>query len=258
LAIRVSFISLVAALLLVCLWPACVLAQGSAAGLPADITMTERVGFAFYSLTKQSPPLEDWVMGKENYQRAQPNVRLTMMDSERNRLHQGWSRFNLSRDLITLRFAVRVRGMDNPDLDPNVQPRPGEEILSKAFQIELPGMTQGVHFPFQLGRQWITVIPEGMTEVMVNPLTDAHYKLMVESIGLRQDKDIIAEAELVMRPKQADGKTPMTIDSLPMFLMLADIASFSILDKERRPIWEISADWYKTEQSQEFLNLYKR
>jgi len=228
-----------------------VTAPATANSAAINSTMTERVGFAFYALTRQNPPFEEWIKSTELYDRTQSHMRTRLIDRERERLRLGYLSYTPDRDLIVLRFAVRVRGIKTEATEEG-------GAISKGFQIDIPGMNDSVQFPFLLGNKWIAVIPDGLTSSSVNPLSDAQYKLMADSIGLNERGSVLAEAELVLKPVAADGQTPMNIESIMMFLMIHDIASFAILDKDRKPLWDITANWYKTEQSREFLNLYKK
>lgn len=223
----------------------------------AGITTPERVGFAFYSLTRTPPPFAEWIKGMDSYRQAQPHIRIQMLDQENRRLTRGYAHYNTNRDLIMIHFAVDILGMDNPAYNPAAIPSdPDAPVMKKAVRIFIPSTKTGPYFPFQLGQQWIALIPQNIEASTVHPMTEEQYNAVALSTGMNTNVPIAAEAELILRPISADAKTPMTLDGLPMWLMMSDIASFSLLDRERKSLWDSTALWYFTEKTQEYMTLY--
>ena len=223
----------------------------------APITTTEKVGFAYYNLTRQPVPLADWVVGSDTYINMSPVDRIPYLDEQVLRLRQGYASYMPGRDFITIRFAVRIRGLDNPDLDlSGPPPGPGEPLLNKAVKMSIPSSSPVAYFPFKLGHHWIALIPEGVATTSIQPLTEDHYQRIAAATGMNETTDIVAEAELILRPIKADSKTPMVLDGISMWLMLSDVASYALLDRERRPLWSVAASWYEVEKSIEYMTLY--
>lgn len=221
----------------------------------AGITMSERAGFAFYALTRKRPAFEDWIRYTEAYHNAQPNIRIEMMDYERQRLERGFASYLPTRDFITLHFAVRVKIIEDGELA-QIQAQKKSDTLYSAMNISIPGMTRMVYFPFQIGRDWVAIVPQMIEPSNIHLVPTDHMREIASALGINAKEEKMIEAELILRPSRADGEQQMLIDGQPMFIMLADIASFALLDKDRKAVWDQTAPWHYSTRRKDLINLH--
>lgn len=227
-------------------------AQDSLIDTGADIARLnfseeEKVGFAFYNLIARDPPYESWIMNSDPYIKMMPDDRIHYMDAERNRLKNGIANFSLKKDLI------RVRIMSDLTI------RPDAENETMVMDVQIPEFSDGLaFFPFKLGEQWIAVIPMDMSHTMSYPLTLEELALIDRDLGTRSKGRKNVAVEILLLPVSADDKSPMTLDEKSMVLMMAEVASFYLLDdKNRIPIWGYTAPWYNSSVREQVMDLYK-
>lgn len=185
----------------------------------AGYTATEKVGFAFYSLINSAPPIDRWIETREDYITAKPKVRIAMMDAERIRLQKGFSGYIPGRDMIMIRVKVRLTATENPD-------------SSRTLEINFSDFDQILYFPFRLGDLWVALLPAGLEAKSAYRLTAEDYDGLSSVIGMGEGM-----AELVFIPTRADGGDPMVVGDIPLWPMMADVAQFSIFDREGNAVW---------------------
>lgn len=221
----------------------------------AEISMSERAGFAFYALTKKRPAFEDWIRYTEAYHNAQPDIRIEMMDYERQRLERGFASYLPTRDFITLHFAVNVKIIADTELL-SLQARKKTDTVYSALQISIPGMTRIVSFPFQIAQDWVAIIPQAIEPSNIYLVPSDHMRDIISALNINSREEKAVEAELVLRPMRADGSQPMLVEGQPMFIMLADVASFALLDKDRKAVWDETAPWHYSTRRKDLINLH--
>lgn len=216
---------------------------------------TEKVGFAFYHLINKTPPYMDWIAARTDYIKSTPGERMRIMDYERPRLRDGFANYQVDREMILVKLPLLYTLTDNPDYhtDPDAQ----SKGLTKRLLISLPD-SQTPYFPFQVGKFWVGVIPQGLEKSMPVDLTEEEYDKLAHGIVEKtkfKNKSIITT--VLLKPIVADDKKPMVENNMPVFLLMSDIATLSIRNVGETLLWGYTAPWYLGAKSQELMTLHK-
>lgn len=229
---------------------------GAQNAIMAGYTETEKVGFAFYRMINRDPPFEDWIVNRPDYQAAMPQIRMDIMDQQRDRLRQGYANFFPERDMIAIEVPLIYSASKNPDYDKD--PAAEAKGLVQRVQIRFPEVKGQPYFPFQIGKLWVGLIPQDIESIFRQDMTAAEFKHFCGAISdctNFQNRKI--PTMIVMRPVKADAKTPMMDGDLPIWLMLSDVGSIYINDN-KTTAWSYTAPWYSTRQTQELMTLYDK
>lgn len=216
--------------------------EGGAIPMSA-FTEAEKVGFAFYQLARIKAPIDEWIYASEKYLEAHPKVRLYMMPEERKRLAAGLQAYDPRRDLITIRTKVRLHGMDNPAYASDPVARHLKH--TKALEIYFGSPDEEVFFPYQVGKLWIAIHPGFLKQKTLFGMDEDAYSRIARSLGshvLNGLEDV--DVEIVVMPFRANGKTPMVVNDMPIWVVASDIGSIRLLDQDERTLWDMTADWY--------------
>lgn len=214
---------------------------------------TEKVGFAFYSLTKLEPPFSDWIDLDPEYMDAQPKVRLYMKPAKLQRLQAGYQSFSHARDFLTVRLGVTIRLLEeNPKADV-----PAAELgQTKAIEINFGGNDEMLYFPYQVGKIWVALVPGEMQRVTTYGITPAQYQKLLSTFGPNVRKGQSVTLELRMLTSRADSKNPLVVGDMPLFLLMSDLGAVNVLDDRKKPVWSYYAGWYDSDGRNELLNLH--
>lgn len=217
-------------------------------------TETEKVGFAFHTLARLNPDFKMWVRSTERYQKAFPIDRAEMLHNDTYRLQNGFSAYQPDIDLIMLSFEAGVQA-------------------SKSFkESQKAGITTKVsikfsdlpenYFPFPIGDMWIAIVIKDWDKIINMTMDGDQYKEFSQAMKLdvrtnRRSRDV--HISLKIRPLSVDTSTPLTLDGIDMWLMLAEIGEITMWHEnyERREyLWSYASPWYVSKGQKELLELY--
>jgi len=218
-------------------------------------TETEKVGFAFYHLINKNPPYLDWITTRPDYMKSTPGDRMKIMDYERIRLRDGFANYQVDRDMILVKLPLLYTLIDNPDYLTNDDAR--NKGLIKRLLVSIPD-SKTPYFPFQVGKFWVGVIPQGLEKDMQIDLSEEEYNVLARGIvdGTNfKNKSMVTT--VILKPIMADEKSPMVENKMPVFLMMSDVASLSIRGLSEELLWGYTAPWYLGAKSQELMTLHK-
>ena len=161
----------------------------------------------------------------------------------------------VDRELILAKLPLLYTLIDNPDYqtDQNAQ----NKGLTRRLLVSLPD-DKTPYLPFQVGKFWVGVIPQGMEKNLQIDLSEEEYKMFVRGTmdGTKfKNKSIVTS--VLLKPIMADEKSPMIEGGMPVFLMMSDVASLSIRGLSDELLWGYSAPWYLGTKSQELMTLHK-
>lgn len=215
---------------------------------------TEKVGFAFYKLADQSPPLEQWLKSSDEYRLASPSLKRDYLRREIQRLAQAFSEYDLKRDLIYIRAPVRIKIPSTSE-----QAAYDKMGVRKPAEIVIDDIKDN-YFPVEVGNMWIAIVANDLDNITLLSLDDEEFKKIHNLSASGQGTYRRAFMELRLLPQSVDLQKPLSLDNLDAWLMLAEIASITLwkTDDSKQVVWEQRADWYRPQQEQEMLDLYRR
>lgn len=221
----------------------------------AGFSETEKIGFAFYHLSKHQPPFDDWIRAREDYKASSMKRRLIMTDEQRIRLNEGFLSYFPDRDLITLRLKATISGGPNPDFQKD--PRLQEAGLSHFIRLRFVDLQDVPYIPVEIGKLWVGIIPNGLDKLSTHYLTEQEYARLTQTTG-NIASDRITRIQMLLRPQSADAKTPMMYKDLPVWLMMADIGALVLLGQNGALGWEYAAEWYDYARASSLRTLYAK
>lgn len=235
-------------------FPDAAMAQNSAL---AGFSEKEKVGFAYYKLINRDPPYDDWTRSSSEYQTAKSNVQLAMIDHERHRLKRGFEFYTPDRDLITIKLPVKVTGGDNPSYAKDLEMQHAN--LSKMIEINFMGNEESPYFPFQLGKQWIALIPQGLEQRSTHYLTPAQFANFCGNKSkacVKFEQNI--DANVILRASSANATEPLVMNDVPLWLMMSDLGAIIFLRRDGGLLWEYAMPWYEGQRAGSLMTLYDK
>lgn len=220
-----------------------------------EYTDAEKVGFAFYQLVNAEPDFQAWIKNSDKYKEASPVEKNQMLNEDETRLRNAFYHYIPDQDLIEINFTGVFHAS-------NYFGRGQSEGVTTNVQILFDDIPQKF-VPFQVGEMWIAVVPQDIEKLTKQNLNAEEYSEIGKKIGF--DKRVFALKENVnikmrLRPLSADAKEPVILQELPMWLMLAEIASFEVWIEgprgKRTYAIEHFADWYVPSEQKQILHLY--
>ena len=241
-------------LTLILLGALCFFPDGAFAKKPkAFDPMVERVAFAFYKLGGKTPDFKVWVENKPEYLDVRLSDREAYVRNEMLALKQRFATFDPERDLISVRIVADITV---------------EEVLDSAYdsgtgrRFELKvsaGNEDMLYFPYELNGQYIAMIPNNLDQVLSREIDEKLFRKVQADIGYEKStKSASAVLNFLVRPTSVDMTQPMPLDGKNQWLMMAEIATFSVTTAEEgEVIWDYRAPWYYTETEKNIGGLYR-
>lgn len=220
-----------------------------------SFTQAEKIGFAFYSLTRLNPPFYDWIDADQEYIDAPQKVRLYMKPAKLQRLQAGYQSFSHARDFLTVNTNVTIRLLkENPKADATTQ-NLGQ---TQAVEINFGGNDEMLYFPYQIGKIWIALVPGELQRVVTYAITPAQYEKIRDAFGPATLQGKSVTLELTMLASKADSENPLVVGGMPLFLLMSDLGAVNILDDNKKTVWGYNTDWYFSEERNQLLGLHGR
>lgn len=216
---------------------------------------SEKVGFAFHKLAKFDPDYKKWVTNMDSYMAAKPTDKVTMMQMETARLQNGYFNFMPDDDLVSLTIDARLRASNYF----GVSQQRGKITDVTMELIDLPQN----YFPFYIGGIWIAVVIKDFDFYTHFTFSPEEYNEFAEKVGLKRGYQLIqaVKVDLQLRPISVDTTSPVMLDGLEMWLMLAEVGEAIVwrpIGRERLLIWAHNAPWFTSDIQKELLRLYEQ
>ena len=222
----------------------------------AGFSEMEKTGFAFYHLINRPPPYDSWIVARDDYKAAKPHNRLAIMDLQRQRLREGFDAYFTDQDVITLNLQVKVQGKANPDYAKD--PALDEAGLTKMIDIRFSQTDDMPYFPFPVGDLWVGVIPENIDKLSRHYLTPEQFGRFCGGTGACSGSFRPTTVQLILRPISADGKEPIVVGDVPVWLMMSEVASIAFIARDGEMLWEYTAPWYDRQRASELMTLFAK
>lgn len=229
------------------------LAPGLAASALAqdpNINEQEKAVFAFHKLTKGVPNYQKLIESMKEYNEQDSMFKKQeVYEKESLRLKWGFGVYDPKKDYLNIEtdiyLQLRISGK-TPTLNFK---------FVNSRNIEVP------YFPYPYGDEWVAVIANGLGRFTSIPLTKEQYGKLKELFEAQK----VYEGKLAMklRPISADNSSPLIMDRIKQWLVMADIAFLEFLyidpetDERQTLLGSYKAPWYISEGKDSTAPLFK-
>ncbi|MBI4031663.1 MAG: hypothetical protein HY370_08285 [Proteobacteria bacterium] len=221
-----------------------------------NFSETEKVAFAFHYLSNIEPEFERWVKKTDRYKNARTAEKQQILNDDLYRLQNGYHKYHPDEDLIHIEAPAQIRFRDYSG---RALYNDAGEKRTKHVVITIPGINSGA-IPFELDKLWVAVVAKDYDFFVNLYLTEKEYQKFINDLGYKAVyySHLAAVIDIFLRPVDVDMRAPVLVDDQEMWLMLAEIGSFTIWQREHKKMaWEISASWFVSDTSRDLLNLYE-
>lgn len=226
----------------------------SAALEPGRYSESEKVGFAFHQLGKFEPDYESWIKNTDRYKALLPANQLGVMHKELTRLRSGYHNYIPDADLVSIEIEALIKSSNY-----FVQSQKKGELTDVTIDlIDLPEN----YFPFQVGDTWIALVIKDFDLLNQHTFSAEDYRAFAKTLGLTAAYQLSQKVsiDLKLRPLSVDTSSPLSLDGLDMWLMLAEIGEMTVwrkVNRDKQVLWTYSAPWYVSDKQKELLLLYQ-
>lgn len=212
-----------------------------------EISSREDVAIAFFKTGDVLPNFESWAKNMEAYKTVPLGETSTFIKKEKERLTKRWLNYNPQEDFIVFKVPVRI----------TLSAVEGQKDHAKYWmRIAFADKDMSEEY-FTVGFQgyYIAVIPQKSDETLIQNLRPEQFMALSERFG----DSLVGTADLYieLRPAQAYTNAPHKIDNSDQWVLLSDVISMTLTDRESKPFWNYSASWYVSPKTLELNNLYK-
>jgi hypothetical protein len=223
-----------------------------------NIDISERVGFAYYTLSGSRPPIDKWVKSSDAYLAASADDRPLIYNNEVNRLKNAFNQYMISDDLIVIRTPVVI---DIP------QERERRALFSNSASMPVkfkPSYMVNDSFLIEIAGNWIAVISENLEEHINLELAPDEAKHFIKSTRLHDSINTNRlYIEFALRPKSIHPDRPITLNTVLAHPMITEIVSTRLWDnakstKNEEHLWENNFLNPDNNHQRELLQLYSK
>ncbi|TVQ85912.1 MAG: hypothetical protein EA357_00005 [Micavibrio sp.] len=200
----------------------------------------------FYKLSGLTPNFESWILASEKYASLWPENKKQYFDEEMLRYQWLIGTLNPSHNFLTIHTEVDAKVL-----------RDGEK---SAIAIDFPGRVSsaGLYFPYNIHDIWVAVILENIKQYMLMPISSIEYNRIRGYLPASEDEHKL-QLRITYRGISAQTK-PMKIDNLEQYIMLGEIAHWSLElpdfhQSQDKTLWEYVAPWYRTEHEHALIQM---
>lgn len=207
---------------------------------PEKYTEREKIGFAFYKLSRlRRPDFIRWIRKSEKYRLARPMTRQKYLVRDKERLDVGMQLFKPAEHHFKIRFPVQL-SWPEPEWQQQFIAKTGKFPVS----LSLEGLDQH-YFPISLGDDWIAVVPNELSKYMTFDVSlEEFQKKIIHFQDFIDHKTVSASIEMRLKASAVDDGTKLALGDIEAWLLSADILRFTIHpDQKSGPIWERRASW---------------
>lgn len=217
--------------------------------------MSERVAFAFYKLGGVMPDFKAWVESRPEFEDVRISDREVYTRNEILSLKQRFASYNLDNELISVKIIADL-GVEEIQTYGSFDPSEPRRFRLSAN----PGGGSVLYFPYEMNGQYIAVIANNLEKVLTKDVDESTFE------GIQREIEYDARAKtgrvllnFLLRPVSADMKQPMFLDGRNQWLMMAEMATFSVATPlEGSVIWDYRAPWYFSKTEKAVGSLYRQ
>ncbi len=198
-------------------------------------THPERLVMLWYKMVGQTPDFMAWAKKSPFLKKAHADDYDTIVNNETNRLQQEWNEFDPT-DMINVQVRINLNRYSTL-----------QEMLT------LNEFTPSTFFSFMMYDINVAIVPQGIAEFHKMKKSKAEMNTMLEKAGGGQ-----VTAEILLKPIQADSKTPFRHNKLSYWLILGKIQEmrfWSTANNQDTLLWMHRADDYHPAEDKSLLDL---
>jgi len=197
-------------------------------------THPERILMAFYKVAGEQPDFLKWAEKSPFLKDAKAMDNNTIISRENNRMAQAFAELDVTDPLVV---EIKIR-LDNYSTL--------QEVL------KLSEFTPKTFFSYSLYDESVAIVPKGITDFGTIKITKAKMDEILE-----KSRGAEVTAELLLKPLNADAKTPFIQGKQSYWLLLADIGEMRFWSAGSDPklLWMYRADWFKPKEDKTLMNL---
>lgn len=180
---------------------------------------TEEVGIAFLKTTNNFPDFNKVVEGTDAYQKLDPLAQADYRAREVGKLQSAYLAYSPKKSSLMVRLGVRANFHQAAD---------GTATLDFA-----PPQNGPLYFPYLFAGYAIALIPNGIDLFQHLDLNVDEAQIVYGRLGL----DGAATLLLQLFPVAADDQTPVMMDNIPQYPLLAEIGYIGLINERGEQIW---------------------
>jgi hypothetical protein len=186
------------------------------------------------------------------YMKIDPQLRAAFVAEQTARLRDGFDAFDPEVDLIHVRVPGWLRLPNHATRDAAF--RQGAPVT---LRLEIDNFNDKT-LPFQVGGNWIAVLPEDIDAALNFSLSEAEFRDLARHAHFPDDAQTRRAAiDLLILPYAADTRTPATMKGLKLWKLRAHVAQVGLWSGEEF-LWPVyNAPWYRSETRKELMRLYR-
>ncbi len=225
-----------------------------------EYTESEKAGFAFYYYAKTDPDFEKWIREYSYYKEAKPSKKNHILYEDKARLSKGLQLFQPENNYISYTTPARIHITKPEDRTKYLEQYKKIPVRLELPRIlEIPG-SQETYFPFFVGNVWFALIPDNFQNFLTIYMDGDEYYEFLEALGVIPGYNTAAVTiDYTVRATSADTVEPFPIGSNNFWLIMAEVGSVQIFDKDKKNlIWDYEAPWFIPKTKQDLMNLFKQ
>lgn len=208
-----------------------------------DVATPERVAIAFYKMAGLQPSFSSWAKDTSEY-RHTPVARRARVEAKiAEKLMEEYQEFTPDRHLLNVATTATVTLSEQADPD-------NPELVHYMLRWDLASENDEF-FPYEHRDTLFALMPQGVEAYREAPITREQYLYIKERMGPVKRHRIL----LHMRAQQAHGDEPVRIFGENTWVLTTAMAGVTLWDAKGGLLWERSADWYVSPETQTLNDL---
>lgn len=215
----------------------------------------EDVAFAFYKLSGTAPDFQRWVdktpVPKEITVAAQPRYRKALL----RRLQALYKDYDSEKLLIVeahatlvVRSAPVVKGSFFT----------AEEWFTPGFDLDLGAESKAPYFPYSVADQWVTVVAKDIEKHLTLDMSQQDVDKLKPAfgfIGAMRERPVTLT--FTLKPLSADATTPLRLNGVYQWLVMAEVLTVALWNKEGELVWQTHKENYVPESQKQIEDLFR-
>lgn len=208
------------------------------------ISTGEDVAIAFFKTGGEQPNYDTLVRGLKDYARTPLARQNAFFEKETLRLRNAYQNYDPATDLLTIRTRVEVT-LHHEIIDEDTE----KHSMTLFF-----GKDDALFFPYQLGDYNIAILPQKMDARFDRDIAPSQYALIKSSFN--EQTSGTAFIYIQLKPFKSYMDEPVKMGGLDQWVLVADVTNLTLTDSKGSSMWNYSANWYVSPQTESLRELY--